>query len=174
MHQPKYAKLESVTGSKNSVENAANEEFTNDNQQGDANQENLAPNETNAAQKQSKMDINFDADVKPRIQTVSKQITAKRSSRSKIMPETLASDSQMGKFRLQKAVMGIHSPSVPGIEVLKLISDNDMVLTGGRDGHVKLFSIQNERICTNFKAHSKALTGLNILSMADVIQVNDY
>ncbi|MES1905690.1 MAG: Pre-mRNA-processing factor 19, partial [Paramarteilia canceri] len=97
-------------------------------------------------------------------QQQSKQLSSKRTTKSKNPPANLVTNEELHKFKLQKAISGIHSPSIPGINCLEVISDREIISSAGRDGFIKIFSFIEDKVLCESKNHSKPITDLTFFS----------
>lgn len=85
-----------------------------------------------------------------RLQERAAQLTNERKKRGKTVPEGLAKAREISEYAQITSLVGIHSPSVPGILCLDISkSTPERIITGGNDKNAVIYNTQASQVCLN-------------------------
>ncbi|MEN2497545.1 MAG: hypothetical protein MHMPM18_001918 [Marteilia pararefringens] len=118
----------------------------------------------NTKSQSSDLPSGLSEDYKKRLLSKSKSLSAQRGKRNKTISQTSVDIDMISNFSLKSSFLGIHSPSIPGICCVSPITHRDLILTCGKDGFIKVFSIKQDKILSSKQFHSQKIVDITPLS----------
>lgn len=92
--------------------------------------------------------IGLSDEIIARLQERAAQLTEERKKRGKTMPERLAKARDISEYKQISSLVGIHSPSVPGILCLDVSkAAPERIVTGGNDKNAVVYNTQASQVC---------------------------
>lgn len=83
-----------------------------------------------------------------RLQERAAQLTEERKKKGKTMPEGLARSRDISEYKQIASLVGMHSPSIPGILCLDASKTTpERIITGGNDKNAVIFNTQASQVC---------------------------
>ncbi|VUZ50586.1 unnamed protein product [Hymenolepis diminuta] len=103
--------------------------------------------------------IGLSEEIITRLQERAVQLTDERKKRGKTLPEGLAKARDISEYRQIASLVGIHSPSVPGILCLDISkSTPEHIITGGNDKNAVVYNTQASQVVSILRGHTKKVS----------------
>ncbi|VDD80319.1 unnamed protein product [Mesocestoides corti] len=104
-------------------------------------------------------EVGLSEQVIARLQERAAKLTDERKKRGKTVPEGLAKSRDIAEYRQIASLVGIHSPSVPGILCLDASKATpERIVTGGNDKNAIVFNTQASQVVAVLRGHTKKVT----------------
>ncbi|KAL5109112.1 Pre-mRNA-processing factor 19 [Taenia crassiceps] len=104
-------------------------------------------------------EIGLSEQVITRLQERAAQLTEERKKKGKTMPEGLARSRDISEYKQVASLVGMHSPSIPGILCLDASKTApERIITGGNDKNAVIFNTQASQVVSILRGHTKKVT----------------
>ncbi|KAL5967423.1 Pre-mRNA-processing factor 19 [Taenia solium] len=104
-------------------------------------------------------EVGLSEQVITRLQERAAQLTEERKKKGKTMPEGLARSRDISEYKQIASLVGMHSPSIPGILCLDASKTTpERIITGGNDKNAVIFNTQASQVVSILRGHTKKVT----------------